>query len=105
MSDTPFWTEYICPERKGYIVDWHATKDEALTFATTTAIERDTFVEVMESRPEGVIRHTTVTGDNPLQRSKTAIVDGACQECNAEADEECRPYCIGQAQHQDELSG
>lgn len=27
----------------------------------------------------------------------------ACEECNAESGEECRPYCIGQAQHEDEI--
>lgn len=61
MSDTPFSTKYICPERKGYIVDWHATKQEARAFAATIATEKGVYVEVNETRPEGVIRHTTVT--------------------------------------------
>lgn len=41
-----------------------------------------------------------------LEHFKTELADAQlrtpCQECNAEPGEECRPYCIGAAQHADE---
>lgn len=54
-----------------------------------------------------------ISAANEIERLRQRIVDleteiyvsRVCEECHAEPGEKCQPYCIGAAQHQDEIPG